>query len=49
LIGEVGVTLDRDHELGEVAVPDDPAELLLGDEHPSRRPAAAHVALLPAL
>src|SRR6266542_6234307 len=28
---EDGVTLDRDHELGEVAVADDTPELLLGD------------------
>jgi len=28
------VALDRDHELVEVAVADDPTELLLGDEHP---------------
>jgi hypothetical protein len=28
-----GVTLDRDDEGGEVAVADDPSELLLGDEH----------------
>ena len=32
--GEVkGVTLDRDDEGGEVAVDDDPPELLFGDEH----------------
>jgi hypothetical protein len=29
-----GVALDRDHELVEVAVADDPTELLLDDEHP---------------
>ena len=45
----VGVTLDRYHELGEVAVADDPPELLLGDEHPGGGPALAHVAVLPAL
>jgi hypothetical protein len=26
------VAFDRDHELGEIAVADDPPELLLGDE-----------------
>ena len=31
--GVEGVTLDRDDESGEVAVADDPPELLLGDEH----------------
>ncbi|MDQ6849801.1 MAG: hypothetical protein M3070_07455 [Actinomycetota bacterium] len=40
---------DRGHELGEVAVADDPAELLLGLEHPGGGPALAHVAVLPAL
>jgi hypothetical protein len=43
------VTLDRDDELGEVAVADDASELLLGDEHAGGRPALAHVAVLPAL
>ena len=43
---EEGVTLDRDHELGEVAVADDPSELLLGDEHPGGGSATlAHVAV----
>ena len=28
----MGVAFDRDHELGEIAVADDPPELLLGDE-----------------
>jgi hypothetical protein len=28
----VGVACDREHELGEIAVADDPPELLLGDE-----------------
>ena len=46
---EEGVTLDRDHELGEVAVADDPSELLFGDEHPGGGPALAHVTVLPAL
>ena len=46
---EEGVTLDRDHELGEVAVADDLAELLLGVEHPGGGPAQAHVAVLPVL
>ena len=36
---EKGVTLDGDDELGEVAVADDLAELLLGDEHAGGRPA----------
>ncbi len=35
----VGVGLDRDHQLGEVAVADDPPELLLGDEHRGGGPA----------
>ena len=30
-----GVSFDRDHQLGQVAVADDPPELLLGDEHPA--------------
>lgn len=30
---EDGVALDGDDELGDVAVADDPSELLLGDEH----------------
>jgi len=47
--GGEGVTLDRDDELGEVAVADDSAELLLGDEHPGGGPALAHVAVAPAL
>jgi hypothetical protein len=42
------VAFDRDHELGEVAVPDDPSELLLGDEHPGGGPALAHVTVPPA-
>ena len=46
---EDGVTLDGDDELGEVAVADDPSELLLGDEHAGGGPALAHVAVLPAL
>ena len=29
----MGVAFDRDHELGEIAVADDPPKLLLGDEH----------------
>jgi hypothetical protein len=40
--------LDRDHQLREVAVARDPAELLLGLEHPGRGPAFAHVPVLPA-
>ena len=28
-----GVAFGRDHELGEIAVADDPPERLLGDEH----------------
>src|SRR4051794_39318643 len=47
--GVEGVTLDRDDELGEVAVADDASELLLGDEHAGGGPALAHVAVLPAL
>src|SRR3954467_5659912 len=43
------LTLDGDHELGEVAVADDPSELLLADEHAGGGPAAAHVAVAPAL
>ena len=31
-VDAVGVAFDRDHELGEIAVADDPPELLLGDE-----------------
>ena len=42
------MTLDREHELGEIAVADDPPELLLGDEHPRSGPALAHVTFLPA-
>jgi hypothetical protein len=49
LSGPGGVALDRDDELGEVAVADDPSELLLGDEHAGGGPALAHVAVLPAL
>src|ERR1019366_7538629 len=45
---EDGVTLDRDHELGEVSVADDPSELLLGLEHAGGGPALAHVTVLPA-
>src|ERR1017187_9999814 len=45
---EHGVTLDRDHELGEILVADDPPELLFGDEHAGGGPALAHVAVLPA-
>jgi len=37
----VDVSFDRDHELGEVAVADDPSELLLGDKHPGGGPALA--------
>ena len=44
-----GAALDRDHELGEVAVADDAPELLLGDEHAGGGLALAHVAVLPAL
>src|SRR5215210_3374086 len=47
--GDEGVTLDGDDELGEVAVADDPAELLLGDEHAGGGPALAHVAVVPVL
>jgi hypothetical protein len=36
-------------ELGEVAVADDPPELLFGDEHAGRGPALAHDAVVPAL
>src|SRR3954468_22752653 len=43
--GDEGVALDGDDELGEVAVADDPSELLLGDEHAGGRPALAHVAV----
>jgi hypothetical protein len=39
------VELDRDGELGEVALADDPAELLLGFEHPGGRPAQRHLAV----
>jgi hypothetical protein len=39
----------RPGELGEVAVADDAAELLLGFEHARRGPAQRHVAGLPAL
>jgi hypothetical protein len=46
--GEVMV-FDRGHERREVAVADDPSELLLGLEHPGGGPALAHVAVLPAL
>src|SRR4051812_49927948 len=47
--GVKGVTLDGDHERGEILVADDPSELLLGDEHAGGGPALAHVAVLPAL
>lgn len=43
------MTLEDDDELGEVAVSDDPAELLLGDEHARDGPALAHLVALPAL
>jgi hypothetical protein len=43
------VTLDRDHERGEVAVADDAPELLLGDQHPRCGPAPPHFPLAPAL
>jgi len=43
------VAFDRGHKLGEVAVADDPPELLLGDEHSGGGPALAHVAVAPAL
>jgi hypothetical protein len=43
---EEGVSFDRDHELGEVAVPDDPPELLLGDEHAGGGPPLPLVRLL---
>ena len=42
------MTLDRDHELREIAVADDASELLLGDEHPGGGPPLAHVTVLPA-
>src|SRR4051812_19266005 len=42
------VAFDGDHERGEVAVADDSAELLFGDEHAGGGPALAHVAALPA-
>ena len=42
------VLLDSDHEGGEVAVADDPSELLFGCEHPGGGPAFADVAGLPA-
>ena len=41
----VGVAFDRDDEGGELAVADDPPELLLRDEHPGGGPALAHVAV----
>jgi len=47
--GEQGVTLDRDDELGEVTIADDPPELLLGNEHAGGGPAAAHVTVAPTL
>jgi len=43
------VTLDRDDERGEVAVADDPSELLFGDEHAGGAPALTHVAVFPVL
>src|SRR3954452_12716014 len=43
------VALDGDGELGEVAVANDLAELLLGFEHAGGRPAQAHVAVGPVL
>ena len=43
------MSLSRDDELGEVAVADDPSELLLCDEYASGGPALAHVAVLPTL
>jgi hypothetical protein len=42
------VAFDRDHEFSEVAVADDPSELLFGDEHPGRGLPLAHVAVVPA-
>jgi len=41
--------LDRDRELGEVAVADDPAELLFGEERASGGPALARVVVAPGL
>ena len=43
------VVLDRDRELGEVAVADDPAELLFGFAHAGGGPAQSHLALGPVL
>ena len=41
---EEGVAFDCDDELGEGLVADDPAELLLGNEHAGGGPAEPHLA-----